>query len=53
LDIDYAANEDFRGIQFNPPGSEASIIFGKGITSALTCLEYTVYIIKELLLQYL
>jgi catechol 2,3-dioxygenase-like lactoylglutathione lyase family enzyme len=52
LDIDIA-NEDFRGIQFTPPGSEASIIFGKGITSALTCLEYTVYIIKELLLQYL
>jgi catechol 2,3-dioxygenase-like lactoylglutathione lyase family enzyme len=34
LDIDYIANEDFRGIQFTPPGSEASIIFGKGITSA-------------------
>jgi catechol 2,3-dioxygenase-like lactoylglutathione lyase family enzyme len=34
LDIDYVANEDFRGIQFTPPGSEASIIFGKGITSA-------------------
>ena len=33
LDIDIA-NEDFRGIQFTPPGSEASIIFGKGITSA-------------------
>ncbi len=34
LDIDYAANEKFRVIQFTPPGSEASIIFGKGITSA-------------------
>jgi catechol 2,3-dioxygenase-like lactoylglutathione lyase family enzyme len=34
LDIDYAANEDFRVIQFTPPRSEASIIFGKGITSA-------------------
>ena len=34
LDIDYAANEDFRVLQFTPPGSEASIIFGKGITSA-------------------
>src|SRR5215216_6330142 len=34
LDIDYVANEDFRGIQFTPPGSEASIIFGKGITFA-------------------
>jgi catechol 2,3-dioxygenase-like lactoylglutathione lyase family enzyme len=34
LDIDYAANEDFRVLQFTPTGSEASIIFGKGITSA-------------------
>ena len=34
LDIDYAANEAFRVIQFTPPGSEASIIFGKGITAA-------------------
>ena len=33
LDID-VANEDFRGVQFTPPNSEASIIFGKGITSA-------------------
>jgi catechol 2,3-dioxygenase-like lactoylglutathione lyase family enzyme len=33
LDID-VANGNFRGIQFTPPGSEASIIFGKGITSA-------------------
>jgi catechol 2,3-dioxygenase-like lactoylglutathione lyase family enzyme len=34
LDIDYAANENFRVLQFTPPGSGASIIFGKGITSA-------------------
>jgi catechol 2,3-dioxygenase-like lactoylglutathione lyase family enzyme len=34
LDIDYVANEDFRVIQFTPPNSKASIIFGKGITSA-------------------
>jgi len=33
LDID-VANENFRGIQFTPPRSEASIIFGKRITSA-------------------
>jgi catechol 2,3-dioxygenase-like lactoylglutathione lyase family enzyme len=33
LDID-VANEGFRGVQFTPPGSEASIIFGKGIASA-------------------
>jgi catechol 2,3-dioxygenase-like lactoylglutathione lyase family enzyme len=34
LDIDYVANEGFRAIQFTPPGSKASIILGKGITSA-------------------
>src|ERR1700730_11996207 len=34
LDIDYAPNENFRVIQFTPPSSEASMIFGKGITSA-------------------
>jgi catechol 2,3-dioxygenase-like lactoylglutathione lyase family enzyme len=33
LDIDIA-NENFRGIQFTPPRSETSIIFGKGVTSA-------------------
>jgi hypothetical protein len=27
-------NENFRGVQFTPPGSETSIIFGKGVTSA-------------------
>ena len=34
LDIDFVANEDYRVIQFPPPGSAASIIFGKGVTSA-------------------
>jgi catechol 2,3-dioxygenase-like lactoylglutathione lyase family enzyme len=33
LDIDIV-NENFRGIQFTPPQSEASIIFGKGVASA-------------------
>jgi catechol 2,3-dioxygenase-like lactoylglutathione lyase family enzyme len=33
LDIDIV-NENFRGIQFTPPRSDASIIFGKGITPA-------------------
>ena len=33
LDIDIA-NENFRVVQFTPSGSEASIIFGKGVTSA-------------------
>ena len=34
LDIDYTANEKFRALQFTPPQSDASIIFGQGITSA-------------------
>ena len=34
LDIDYAPNEKFRVIQFTPRQSQASIIFGKGITTA-------------------
>jgi catechol 2,3-dioxygenase-like lactoylglutathione lyase family enzyme len=33
LDIDIV-NEEFRGVQFTPLRSEASIIFGKGVTSA-------------------
>ena len=33
LDIDIA-NENFRGVQFTPPDSQTSIIFGKGVTSA-------------------
>ena len=33
LDIDIV-NEKFRGVQFTPPNSGTSIIFGKGITSA-------------------
>ena len=38
LDIDYSANEQFRVLQFTPPGSEASIIFGKGLNSARSAL---------------
>jgi catechol 2,3-dioxygenase-like lactoylglutathione lyase family enzyme len=33
-DIDYCSGDDFRVVQLTPPGSEASIIFGKGITGA-------------------
>ena len=34
LDIDYIASDSFRVAQFTPPGSEASIIIGTGITTA-------------------
>src|SRR4051812_8875792 len=33
LDIDYVADEKFRALQFTPPRSDASIIFGKGVNS--------------------
>ena len=41
LDIDYVANDKFRVVQFTPPASEASIIFGKGITPAKSGLADT------------
>jgi hypothetical protein len=34
MDIDYVDGDDFRVVQFTPPGSECSIIIGKGITAA-------------------
>ncbi|HEY9782220.1 MAG TPA: VOC family protein [Leptolyngbyaceae cyanobacterium] len=34
LDADFVTSEDFRVVQLTPPGSEASIIFGKGVTLA-------------------
>src|SRR5574342_206632 len=33
-DIDITAGDEFRGVQMTPHNSEASIIFGKGVTSA-------------------
>ena len=34
LDADFVVGDTFRGIQFTPPGSSASIHFGKGVTAA-------------------
>src|SRR5215475_3808715 len=34
LDGDFVVDEKLRVVQFTPPRSEASIIFGKGVTSA-------------------
>jgi catechol 2,3-dioxygenase-like lactoylglutathione lyase family enzyme len=36
LDLDYVAvGDDYRVIQFTPPGSECSVIFGKNVTAAV------------------
>lgn len=34
LDADFAGPDDYRVIQFTPPGSSASVIFGKNVTPA-------------------
>jgi catechol 2,3-dioxygenase-like lactoylglutathione lyase family enzyme len=34
LDADFVTGDDFRVVQFTPPGSGSSIIFGKNVTSA-------------------
>jgi catechol 2,3-dioxygenase-like lactoylglutathione lyase family enzyme len=34
LDADFVSGADFRVVQVTPPGSPASVIMGKGITSA-------------------
>jgi predicted enzyme related to lactoylglutathione lyase len=36
LDVDHQPNDDFRVVQFTPPGSACSIIVGKGLTTAPT-----------------
>ena len=34
LDADFASGDDFRVMQFTPPGSACSVIFGKNVTAA-------------------
>src|SRR5215207_1303555 len=34
LDADFVVGDAFRAVQFTPPGSPASIHFGKGVTPA-------------------
>ena len=34
LDVDHRASEQFRVVQFTPPGSACSVVFGIGLTDA-------------------
>ena len=34
LDADFTHSDDWRGVQFTPPGSGCSVIFGKNVTAA-------------------
>jgi len=45
LDADFAAGDDFRVIQFTPPGSGTSIIFGKNVTAAAPGSAQGLYLI--------
>jgi catechol 2,3-dioxygenase-like lactoylglutathione lyase family enzyme len=45
LDADFASGDDFRVIQFTPPGSGCSIIFGKNVTAAAPGSAQGLYLI--------
>jgi catechol 2,3-dioxygenase-like lactoylglutathione lyase family enzyme len=45
LDADFAASDDFRVIQFTPPGSGCSVIFGKNVTVAAPGSAQGLYLI--------
>ena len=45
LDADFDNNNDFRVIQFTPPGSACSIIFGKNVTAAAPGSAQGLYLI--------
>jgi catechol 2,3-dioxygenase-like lactoylglutathione lyase family enzyme len=45
LDADYDSGNDFRIIQFTPPGSGCSVIFGKNVTAAAPGSAQGLYLI--------
>jgi catechol 2,3-dioxygenase-like lactoylglutathione lyase family enzyme len=51
LDADFAVADEFRVVQFTPPGSACSIIFGRGVTDrdpgSLEGLQLTVHDVER------
>lgn len=45
LDADFASNDGWRVIQFTPPGSNASVIFGSNVTAAAPGSAQGLYLI--------
>src|SRR5258707_6723027 len=45
LDADFAAGDDYRVIQFTPPGSRCSVIFCKNVTAAAPGSAHGLYLI--------
>ena len=48
LDIDFNPTPDTRGVQFTPPGSQASIHFGHGTTTMTGPLERLLLIVDDI-----
>ena len=47
LDADFADGDDWRGLQMTPPGSPCSVIFGKGVTTAVPGSSQGLFLIVE------
>jgi hypothetical protein len=45
MDAEFASGEDFRVLQFTPPGSGCSVIFGKNVTAAAPGSAQGLYLI--------
>ena len=45
LDADFTNGDDWRGVQFTPPGSGCSVIFGKNVTAAAPGSAQGLYLI--------
>src|SRR5712691_1651786 len=45
LDADFDSGKDFRVVQFTPPGSGCSVIFGKNVTAAAPGSAQGLYLI--------
>ena len=45
LDADFASGDDYRVIQFTPPGSACSVIFGRNVTAATPGSAQRLYLI--------
>jgi catechol 2,3-dioxygenase-like lactoylglutathione lyase family enzyme len=48
LDIDFKPSPDTRGVQFTPPGSQASIQFGEGTTNMAGPLQALLLVVDDI-----
>ena len=48
LDIDFKPTKDTRGVQFTPPGSQASIQFGEGLSTMTEPLQGLLLVVDDI-----